>query len=132
MKVLQGVQGKGPEQGEEAPAVLGPLFSPCSAPLDSLRDSPRDSLGIPQAFPRDSQRDPRDSLRNPSGFPEGFPRNSPDLQILCYFAWPKSAECKYCVVSHGPKKLNANIAFFRLAQKYIVQILYVFAWPKST
>ena len=26
----------------------------------------------------------------------------------------------------------ANIAFFRLAQKYLVQILYFFAWPKST
>ena len=39
--------------------------------------------------------------------------------------------CKHCIFSPGPKVLIANIVFFRLAQKYLVQIQHFFAWPKT-
>ena len=39
--------------------------------------------------------------------------------------------CKYCILSPGPKVLSANIVFFRMAQKLLVQIQDFFAWPKT-
>ena len=35
------------------------------------------------------------------------------------------------VFSPGPKVLSANIVFFRLAQKYLVQMQHFFAWLKT-
>ena len=80
MKVLQGVQGKGPEQGEEAPAVLGPLFSPLFCAPGFLPGPSLDSLEIPQGLIRPFKGPykgwPKESFGIPQGIPEEFPRHS--------------------------------------------------------